>query len=101
MQTIHILISGLAAIILFVFGLENFSHEIEKISGERFRKSLSGLARIPIIGVAIDAVVTAIIRSSSAASVIISSQSKNDPLFSPFSCIRKTDCHQGLWARAF
>lgn len=70
MQTIHILIAGLAAIILFVFGLENFSREIEKISGERFRKSLSGLTRIPIVGVAIGAVVTAVIQSSSATSVI-------------------------------
>lgn len=62
--------AGLTAIILFVFGLENFSREIEKISGERFRKSLGRATRIPVIGVLLGAVVTAIIQSSSATSVI-------------------------------
>jgi phosphate:Na+ symporter len=38
MQDIEILVTGLTAIILFVFGLEHFSKEIEKITGERFRK---------------------------------------------------------------
>ena len=62
--------TGLTAIILFVFGLENFSKEIEHISGERFRKSLSSATNIPILGVLIGALVTMIIQSSSATSVI-------------------------------
>jgi len=62
--------AGLTAVILFVFGLENFSKEIQRISGERFRKSLSRVTTIPIVGVVIGAVVTAIIQSSSATSVI-------------------------------
>lgn len=70
MENIHILMAGLTAIILFIFGLENFSKEIEKITGERFRKSLSRATRIPVIGVIIGALVTAIIQSSSATSVI-------------------------------
>ena len=70
MENIHIFMAGLTAIILFVFGLENFSREIEKISGERFRRSLGRATRIPIVGVLIGAVVTAIIQSSSATSVI-------------------------------
>ena len=70
MENIHILMAGLTAIILFVFGLDNFSREIEKISGERFRKSLSRATNIPVIGVLIGAVVTGIIQSSSATSVI-------------------------------
>lgn len=70
MENVHILMAGLTAIILFVFGLENFSKEIQKISGERFRKSLSRVTTIPIVGVLIGAVVTAIIQSSSATSVI-------------------------------
>lgn len=64
------LIAALTAVILFVFGLEHFSSEIERISGERFRKSLSNATRIPIFGVAIGAIVTGIIQSSSATSVI-------------------------------
>jgi phosphate:Na+ symporter len=70
MEDIHILMAGLTAIILFVFGLENFSREIEKISGERFRRSLGRATRIPIVGVLIGALVTAVIQSSSATSVI-------------------------------
>ncbi|MBD2859871.1 Na/Pi cotransporter family protein [Spongiibacter sp. KMU-158] len=70
METIHILMAGLTAIILFVFGLENFSREIERISGERFRKSLAKVTRIPAVGVLIGALVTAVIQSSSATSVI-------------------------------
>ncbi|MDH3761065.1 MAG: Na/Pi symporter [Gammaproteobacteria bacterium] len=70
MEDIHILMAGLTAIILFVFGLENFSREIENISGERFRRSLARATRIPIVAVSIGALVTAVIQSSSATSVI-------------------------------
>ena len=70
MENIHILMAGLTAIILFIFGLENFSREIEAITGERFRKSLGRATRIPIVGVVIGALVTAVIQSSSATSVI-------------------------------
>jgi len=62
--------TGITAIILFVFGLDNFSREIEQISGERFRKFLGSATNIPIFGVLIGAVVTMIIQSSSATSVI-------------------------------
>jgi len=70
METIHILIAGLTAIILFVFGLEHFSREVESISGERFRKTLGKATELPIVGVLIGAVVTGLIQSSSATSVI-------------------------------
>jgi phosphate:Na+ symporter len=70
MEKLYIAMAGLTAIILFVFGLDNFSKEIERISGERFRKFLSRSTRIPIVGVLLGAVVTAIIQSSSATSVI-------------------------------
>lgn len=70
MENIHIMMAGLTAIILFVFGLENFSKEIERLSGERFRKFLGNVTRLPVIGLVIGALVTAIIQSSSATSVI-------------------------------
>ncbi|MDX1733608.1 MAG: Na/Pi symporter [Halioglobus sp.] len=70
MEHLHILMAGLTAIILFIFGLENFSREIEQLSGERFRRSLSRVTRIPLVGVLIGALVTAVIQSSSATSVI-------------------------------
>ncbi len=70
MELLQIVMTGITAIILFVFGLENFSKEIEKISGDHFRKSLSRVTKIPILGVLIGALVTAVIQSSSATSVI-------------------------------
>jgi len=70
MENLHVMMAAITAIILFVFGLDNFSREIEKISGERFRKSLSSATKIPIVGVLIGAIVTGLIQSSSATSVI-------------------------------
>jgi phosphate:Na+ symporter len=70
MEGLSILIAGLTAIILFIFGLDNFSREIERISGEHFRKSLSNATKWPLVGVLIGALVTAVIQSSSATSVI-------------------------------
>jgi phosphate:Na+ symporter len=70
MELISIIMAGVTAVILFVFGLEHFSKEIEKITGERFRRSLSRATRLPVIGVILGALVTAVIQSSSATSVI-------------------------------
>jgi phosphate:Na+ symporter len=70
MENIHVLMAGFTAVILFVFGLENFSKEIERISGERFRKLISRATKVPVFGLIIGAIVTAVIQSSSATSVI-------------------------------
>ena len=70
MQYFEILLAGLTAIILFVFGLEHFTAEIQQISGERLRRFLARATRIPAVGVLIGALVTAAIQSSSATSVI-------------------------------
>jgi phosphate:Na+ symporter len=70
LETLQLIMTGLTAIILFVFGLDNFSKEIEQISGERFRTFLGSATKVPILGVLIGALVTMIIQSSSATSVI-------------------------------
>lgn len=70
MENIHILMAGLTAIILFVFGLQNFSSEIEHVAGERFRRVIGKVTKRPVVGVLIGALVTAVIQSSSATSVI-------------------------------
>ena len=70
MQDFHILVMATVGIILFIFGLENFSKEIQKISGGQFRKFLSWATRLPLAGFGIGALVTALIQSSSATSVI-------------------------------
>ncbi len=70
MDTLNVLMAGIAAVVLFIFGLESFSAAIEQISGERFRRFLARATRIPLVGVLIGAVVTAVVQSSSATSVI-------------------------------
>lgn len=70
MERFQIIIAGITAVILFVYGLDHFSQEIERISGERFRRFLSRATRVPLVGVLIGALVTAVIQSSSATSVI-------------------------------
>lgn len=70
MEILQLVMTGITAIILFVFGLDNFSREIEQISGDRFRKFLGSATNIPIFGVLIGALVTVVIQSSSATSVI-------------------------------
>ena len=70
MAELQILVAGLTAIILFIFGLEHFSREIENISGDRFRHFISTATRVPVVGLFLGAGVTAVIQSSSATSVI-------------------------------
>lgn len=70
MSELNILIVGFSAIILFLFGLESFSKEIQRISGEKFRLFLARATKVPFIGLLIGGLVTSIIQSSSATSVI-------------------------------
>ena len=70
MKDFHLAIVVTACIILFVFGLENFSKEIQKIAGANFRKFLGKATNFPLTGFAIGALVTTLIQSSSATSVI-------------------------------
>lgn len=70
MELLELIMTGVTAIILFVFGLDNFSRQIEQISGDRFRNFLSSATNVPILGVLIGALVTMTIQSSSATSVI-------------------------------
>lgn len=70
MSEINIALTAISAIILFLFGLESFSKEIQRIAGDRFRLFLGKATKIPVVGVLIGALVTSLIQSSSATSVI-------------------------------
>lgn len=70
MSEFQIIIAAVTGIILFIFGLENFSREIQRIAGQAFRERLSRASGYPVVGVFIGAIVTALIQSSSATSVI-------------------------------
>ncbi|KAA1194025.1 hypothetical protein F0M18_00850 [Pseudohalioglobus sediminis] len=54
MEHFQVLLAGVTAVILFIFGLENFSREIEQISGEQFRRTLSRVTTIPVFGAMIN-----------------------------------------------
>ncbi|WP_412463263.1 Na/Pi cotransporter family protein [Halobacteriovorax sp. RT-2-6] len=70
MKDFQIILAATSSVILFVFGLENFSKEVQNITGEKFRKFLGSATMYPVVGVLIGAIITALIQSSSATSVI-------------------------------
>lgn len=66
----QIILAASSAIILFLFGIENFSKEIQKVSGEKLRKFLTKHTTNPFKGLLIGGLMTSIIQSSTATSVI-------------------------------
>lgn len=61
-------IGGLA---LFIYGMNLMGEGLKKAAGERMRKILEAVTTNPLIGVAVGALVTAIIQSSSATTVMV------------------------------
>lgn len=57
-------------IILFLYGIEQFSHEVQVAGGEYFRNLIQGLTKTPARGTAAGALVTAVVQSSTATTVI-------------------------------
>lgn len=70
MSNVEVFITVFAGIILFLFGLENFSKEIKLIAGEAFRKFIAKWTKNPYIGVVLGTALTAVVQSSTATSVI-------------------------------
>lgn len=57
-------------IILFLYGIEQFSREVQIAAGEYLRTVIQGLTKTPVRGTAAGALVTAIVQSSTATTVI-------------------------------
>jgi len=70
MGMVEIGVAIAAAVVLFLFGIEHFSAEIQAISGSRFRKFLARGTNNRFAGFGLGAMVTAVIQSSTATSVI-------------------------------
>ena len=66
MSNLRILFAAISAIVLFLYGLEAFSREIQAVGGETLRKWLGRLTESRWRGVVLGTIVTAIIQSSSA-----------------------------------
>lgn len=70
MDNIEIFTTIFMGIILFLFGLKNFSLEIEEVSGDKFRQFLSNATKNPYSSVLVGALITGIVQSSTASTVI-------------------------------
>ena len=66
MSNLRILLAIVSAIILFLYGLEAFSQEIQRVGGDVLRKWLGRLTESRWRGVVLGTVATAIVQSSSA-----------------------------------
>lgn len=63
------LIGGLA---LFLFGMNSMSENLQKVAGDKMKKILGFLTQNPVLGAVAGALVTAVLQSSSATTVIFS-----------------------------
>lgn len=61
----------ISAVILFLFGIDNFSKEVQRLGGVRFHKFISKWTKNRWLGALSGAFVTSVIQSSSATSVIV------------------------------
>ena len=66
MSNLRILLASASAIVLFLYGLEGFSNEIQRAGGATLNKWLEDLTKSRWRGVLLGAVATAIVQSSSA-----------------------------------
>ncbi len=67
-QLIIGLLGGLA---LFLFGMQMMGDGLQKAAGDRMRRILEALTSIPLVGVLVGSLVTALIQSSSATTVMV------------------------------
>ena len=68
METIFGLLGGLA---MFLFGMNSMSDALQKAAGEKMKQILGFLTRNPVMGAIAGALVTAVLQSSSATTVMV------------------------------
>lgn len=68
LKVIFGLIGGLA---LFLFGMNSMSEALQKAAGEKMKKILAALTKNPLLGALAGALVTAVLQSSSATTVMV------------------------------
>ena len=70
-ETTQMVITLLGGLAVFIYGMNLMSDGLQKCAGEKMRKILSILTRNPITGVLAGAMVTAVLQSSSATTVMV------------------------------
>src|SRR5262249_52522162 len=63
---VNFVLAVISAIVLFLYGLQAFTREIQAVGGDTLKKWLGRLASSPVRGVLLGALATAIVQSSSA-----------------------------------
>lgn len=70
-ETVQMIITMLGGLALFIFGMNFMSDGLQKSAGDKMRSILAMLTRNPILGVLAGALVTAVLQSSSATTVMV------------------------------
>jgi len=70
MNSWELIFAVIPGIILFLYGIEQFSHEVQLAAGDYFRNLIQRLTKTPVRGTAAGALVTSIVQSSTATTVI-------------------------------
>ena len=84
MATVFGLLGGLA---LFIFGMNMMSESLQKVAGDKMKKVLGVLTRNAVCGMLAGALVTAVLQSSSATTVlVIGCQRRIDVLKAGYLC---------------
>ena len=63
--------SIIAVVIVFLFAIEKFSKQIQYLIGEKFKLSIEKFTSTPIKGILLGTIISSILQSSSAVSVIV------------------------------
>ena len=71
METVQMIITLLGGLALFIYGMNLMSDGLQKSAGDKMRKILAMLTRNPVVGVLAGALVTAVLQSSSATTVMV------------------------------
>ncbi len=70
MDRFHVFVASAAALVLFLFAIESFAHELQSTFKEQAQRLIKRATSNPLLGVLSGAFITAVVQSSSAISVI-------------------------------
>lgn len=70
-ENVKILFGLIGGLALFLYGMNSMSDNLQKVAGDRMKKILGFLTRNPVMGAVAGAVVTAVLQSSSATTVMV------------------------------
>lgn len=70
-ETVKVIFGLIGGLALFLHGMNSMSDGLQKVAGDRMKKVLGILTRNPVLGALAGALVTAVLQSSSATTVMV------------------------------